>query len=318
MSLQMNSTAEALAGCARRQHGLITLTQLRELGVSRGAVRTRITSGQWRPVEWNVLQMEDGPSTWEQQLLASVLAAGDRAVASHRAAARLWGLTGPPSSAAPPEISVPRASGYRRRGLVTVHRLSDLDLVEPAECGGIPVTPVARTLLDLGAVVNRRQVAQAVVGAVRQGSVGWGQLLDTVIAHARRGRDGVAPLRAVLADHLDDLAALPLGIERLVLLHLRNAQLPAMELDHPLVVDGLVHRLGLAIPDDRVALLPLDDGVGRPLVAHTPAEVAAEAAARAGWTVIAFNRRDILRRPAEVVHRVRCALSGPPAGTGPA
>jgi hypothetical protein len=211
---------------------------------------------------------------------------------------------------------VPRESGYRRRGLVTVDGVVYLDLVEPADCGGIPVTPVARTLLDLGAVVNRRQVAQAAVGAVREGTVGWGQLLDTVIAHARRGRDGVASLRAVLADHLDDLAALPLGVERLVLLHLRNAQLPPAELDHPLVVDGLVHRLGLAFPDERVAVVPLDDGAGRPLVARTPAEVAAEAVARAGWTVIAFDRRDILRRPAEVVHRVRAALADLPAEGG--
>jgi hypothetical protein len=187
---------------AAEQHGLITQARLRELGVSRSTIRTRIANGQWVTADSSVLRIAGTPVTWESRLLAVVLSAGGSAAASHGAAARLWGLRG--FDDAGPELTVVRSSSFRRRGVV-VHRGGDHQLDQPVRRAGIPTTPIGRTLLDLGAVVSRRQVEAAVDEAVTKGLVSWDGLLDTWARYGRRGRDGVGTFRAILTKRVGGL-----------------------------------------------------------------------------------------------------------------
>lgn len=88
--------------------------------------------------------------------MAAVLTAGPETVLSHRSAAALWGML-PPSSVA---IEVTRPTRLRSRPGLRAHR-SALRPDEITRVDGIPVSTVSRTLFDLAAIGNRRQVENA-------------------------------------------------------------------------------------------------------------------------------------------------------------
>lgn len=95
-----------MAVIAARQHSLIALEQLIGLGGSRQLAHRRVKAGLWRRVESGVYFVCGHPFTWEARVLAQVLAAGEGALASHRAGAVLWGVEG--FRRGRPEISVHR------------------------------------------------------------------------------------------------------------------------------------------------------------------------------------------------------------------
>jgi very-short-patch-repair endonuclease len=78
--------------------------------------------------------------------MAAVLACGDGAVLSHRAAGALWGIITAPEVV---DVTVPGDAGRRSRDGIRIHRSSTL---APGDCTAryaIPVTKPARTLEDL-------------------------------------------------------------------------------------------------------------------------------------------------------------------------
>lgn len=89
---------------AALQYGLITWHQLRAAGVPSSTISRWVRAGRLVRVQPQVYLIVGTPPSWEQDLLGAVLAAGPGAVASHRAAAKLWGL----ADDAPVEVTVPR------------------------------------------------------------------------------------------------------------------------------------------------------------------------------------------------------------------
>jgi hypothetical protein len=92
----------------------------------------------------------------EATYLAAVLAAGSRALLSGRAAAHLWGLIKGDS----PTPEVVAATERRIKGVRT-RRCRHLSALDAATCRGIPVTTVARTLVDIAAVLELNALARA-------------------------------------------------------------------------------------------------------------------------------------------------------------
>ncbi|MBW3653649.1 MAG: hypothetical protein KY433_08660, partial [Actinobacteria bacterium] len=89
-----------------------------------------------------------------------MLALGDGALLTHVNAAALWGLR--PSSAARIHVTVPTSAGHRHRGLIVVHRSRALTAADVRRRDAIPVTSVARTLLDLAAMLAPGPLQRAV------------------------------------------------------------------------------------------------------------------------------------------------------------
>ncbi len=87
------------------------------------------------------------------ECLGAVLACGPRALLSHYSAAWLWGLS--PTSPVPIHVTGPSARS--RRPPIRLHRASTLTDADRALRDGIPVTSVARTLLDQAALVDERK-----------------------------------------------------------------------------------------------------------------------------------------------------------------
>ncbi len=129
----MASTIERLvAALAERQHGVVAIWQLMELGLGRGAIQYRDQSAACTASTSGVYAVGHPKLTRQGHWMAAVLAYGPDAVLSHRTAAALWGIgqsswkidvTTPPAGAAandpahtqaPPEDR-PSATASRRR-----------------------------------------------------------------------------------------------------------------------------------------------------------------------------------------------------------
>ena len=148
-----------IAALAERQHGVVALHQLQLLGLSKSAVSKRARGGRLHRIHRGVYAVGHPSLIGRGHWMAAVLACGPRAVLSHRSAAGLWGLR--PDNQHKSDISLPGPSARAKRA-IEVHRSVTLTAEDRTSVGGIPCTTLARTLVDLGDVVNRRAVERAV------------------------------------------------------------------------------------------------------------------------------------------------------------
>src|SRR6266487_6606995 len=100
------SIDSVIAEVAAPQYGLAELGQLDAVGVRRHHVVTRVRSGHLERFRPGVFVVAGSPRSYEQAVLAAVLAAGSHAVASHATAAILWEL--PFVEALAVELTMPR------------------------------------------------------------------------------------------------------------------------------------------------------------------------------------------------------------------
>lgn len=170
-SAQVN---ERVGGTARRQHGIVTTRQLVDAGLSRAAISKRVRSGRLYRIHQGVYSVGHDGLSERARWMAAVLALGPGAVLSHGAAAVLWGLLKPLEG--PIDVSVPNRSGRNRRRGIRLHRHPDLVEWATLSTNGlqtrpqrlvtmrdrIPVTTVARTLVDIRATLPPRLVRRAI------------------------------------------------------------------------------------------------------------------------------------------------------------
>ncbi len=186
----------ALAELAGRQHGRVALWQMQELGLKRSAVTRRVDSGRLQRVHRGVYAVGHHVQTPESAYMSAVLACGPGAVLSHRSAADHWGLR--VSSRARVEVSAPARRGRYLPG-IDAHCSRMLCPAEVTMVRDIPCTTVARTLLDLAEVVDRRALERAIEGAERLRVFDGCQLHD--VLERAVGRRGASVLKAILATY---------------------------------------------------------------------------------------------------------------------
>lgn len=234
-----------LSRLAARRLGVITVSEALAAGVTRAQLRSVQRRGEWTSPARGVLVAAAAPTSWSQECAIAVTAA--RGVVSHRAAARLHRLDG--FDEGPVELTVPRGRATTRLDVIE-HRTTTLGAMDITEVLGMPVTSIARTLVDLGAVVEDDLVEQALDDALRQGfSARWiSQTLERV---DRPGPTGAMALRRVLA-RPDRRGPLPDSVfERVVERACRAVGMPPSVRQHE-VRDRqgrLVARIDVAWPD---------------------------------------------------------------------
>jgi very-short-patch-repair endonuclease len=157
-SLAPEPADRRIAELAGRQHGVVSHRQLRAIGIGPRAIAHRLQQGRLHSVHRGVYAVGHAALTIEGRWIAAVISFGPRTVLSHRAAAALLEIRNPFG----PEVTVP--TWRRRRSGIVVHQLP-LSRDEIMVVKGIPVTTVARTLLDLAAVLRRSDVERAVNAA---------------------------------------------------------------------------------------------------------------------------------------------------------
>jgi very-short-patch-repair endonuclease len=135
---------------------VVSLAQLRELGLTRHQIEGRVATRRLRPLHRGVYAVGHEALTWRARLLAAVCACGPGALASHRAAGAIHGVL----SFSRIEVTV--AHNARARRDIAVHRSRHIAAEDRTVVDAIPATSVARTLVDLADVLNERQLTRAV------------------------------------------------------------------------------------------------------------------------------------------------------------
>jgi hypothetical protein len=175
----------------------VTLAQLIILGLSDSAVRKRARAGRLHRIRRSVYALAP-PSLLplNGRYLAAVLACGPGAILSHRSAADLHGLRKDARAAI--DVSVAGDAARRYDG-IDLHRSRTLTAADITTVDAIPVTTVARTALDLAAVVRRRAVERALDQAEMLAVFDLNALTDQLARNPHH--PGAPALRAILDQH---------------------------------------------------------------------------------------------------------------------
>ncbi len=153
----LGSTVEqSLARIAHDSHGVVTRSEALRAGMTVGEITRRVRSGALLREHRGVYRLGHRAPSVEATYLAAVRACGDEAVLSEGAAAHLLGLVkGRPP---PPMVTTPLS---RRVKGVRIRRTRGLDARDVTVWRGVPVTSVARTLVDLAATLEPGALARA-------------------------------------------------------------------------------------------------------------------------------------------------------------
>lgn len=190
---RLREVDRAIAELAERQHGVVARRQLLAVGIGSGAIDRRVQQYRLHVVHRGVYAVGHGVLSIHGRWTAAVLASGPSAVLSHRSAGQAWKLT--PPARLPIEVTRPTKS--RGRCGIRAYR-SIVPPDERALIGGLEVTFVPRTLLDLASVVTRHQLEKALNETEVRTLTDKLSIPDLLERYPRRR--GSAVLRALIAD----------------------------------------------------------------------------------------------------------------------
>jgi very-short-patch-repair endonuclease len=271
---------------AEGQLGLVASSQLRELHTPKRTVALWIETRRLRVVRQGVLALAGVPASWGQAVMAAVLAAGEGAVASHLTAGALWGL--PNIDRECLEVTTDRPDQRRLRGVIT-HRTLAFLAREHAVRAGIPVTSVARTLVDCSGRLSVAQLGVATDDALRRGILR--------LADLRRCSEGLRPapgrhlkkIHAVLARRLPGYEPGESNLQMRFARDLVAHGLPEPAVEHRVRIGGRRYRIDLAYPSVMLAIEVDGWDVHRTRSAFDHDRARANDLVAAGWTLLRFT-----------------------------
>jgi very-short-patch-repair endonuclease len=282
---QFEKVDARVARVAAGQWTIVDLEELHRCGLSDGAITWRVQSGRLFPRHRGVYSVVPNPPL-EGCFLAAVRACGPDAALSRYSAAVLCDWL--PWDGRDPEVTAPT---LRVHPGIRTYRAAR---VERIFIKGIPVTPPARTLIDLAAAEPYERVRRAVNEALNQRSIKVG---DLVTSHHR----GANKLRAVLAT----AAPTRNEYEDIVLAILLHGGLPMPEVNQ----SQLRYFPDFRWRDQRVILEADSKQFHDQMLARADDFRRQEVLEDHGDTVIRTTWNEITTRPDRVVRRVRGALS---------
>jgi very-short-patch-repair endonuclease len=283
---------------------MVTHRQLGVIGIRGSAITRRVAAGRlvrrYRGV-YAVGYVQDTP---EARWIAAVMACGRGAVLSHLDAAVLWKIYATKGTRI--HVTTTSRSGRTPRG-IQVHRARNLDPADVTMKDGIPVTTVARTLVDLTDMLPSDRILRA----MREAEYLKLLDIDTLIAAVQRanGRRRLTELTNAIDRHTP-------------------GQIVREELEHRFL--ELVHAAGLPSPETNVKVktrrraytvdcLWREEGVAVELdgrAAHVRAAAFEEDRARdaaltaIGMRPLRFTWRRITEEPEEVLAELKATLFG--------
>jgi hypothetical protein len=291
MRAQSTTVEQKLARIAGAQHGVVTRKQLLEAGISRTGIQRLVRKGALLPEYRGVYRVGHGAPSVEASYLAAVYACGEGALLSGRAAGWILGLVrGRPPA---PEVTAPTT---RRVGGVRTRRCGE---IEATVCRCIPVTTVARTLVDLAAEFGQAELARACHEAgVLHGTTP--KQVDTLIARRPNSR-GVAKLRRILHGEVPVTLS---RLERRFLRLLKEAKLPLPETNRP--AGG--RRVDCRWPEQRLTVELDSYTFHRSRHAWEQDRAREREAYARGDDIRRYTWGDVLERPAQMLRELRGLL----------
>jgi predicted transcriptional regulator of viral defense system len=289
-----------VAGLAAGQHGVVGRRQLLDAGLTPSMVDRWVVARRLLVLHRGVYAVGHRSLRREGHWLAAVLAAGPGAMLSHREAAALHGLR--PSNRPMVDVTVP---GQRRVPGVQIHRVARLDRADVTVLDGISVTTVARTLVDLAAVVPGQALRKALEEAERSHCLDAGAIDGALQRTRGRNGRGHAAIRAALADlaaHGTTVTRSPLEDRFLSLLDAHGLPRPSANAwTHGMEVDACWPEARLVVELDGWANHSTRQAFQRDRERSNELEAQ-------GWIVLRFTHGDVVYRPAATAARIEQAL----------
>jgi very-short-patch-repair endonuclease len=228
VQLAARTRERRIAALAGRQHGVVGYAQLVGIGLSRHQIDLRVRSGRLHRLHRGVYAVGHDRVDARGRWMAATLTVPD-SVLSHASAAALWGLRSTASGfhhlTASRRATRPELIAHRRR----------LPAGERTDNDGIPVTTVARTLLDIAATEGAGCLERALREATFLGltdPLGLPALLERY-----PGARGTAIAAGVLADGAYEKRTRS-ELENRFLDFLRERRLPLPETNATIEVGG--------------------------------------------------------------------------------
>jgi len=285
--------AKRLVELAAKQKGVVNRADLISAGVSWKWLRGRLATGEWNRVHRGVFRLGCHQPTREEREMAALLAAGEGAVLSHISAARRLGLDVPRDESV--QITVIASRKPKVRG-ARVWRSRNLSSRDVTNRGGLRLTNLARTMIDLSWVLDDGWLRACFDSAVRQNRTIVSWLWRALSSHGP-GRRGIGRLRALLqeyrrTDEVPDSALESLALE----LASRTGHKPQL---HHNVLNGAHHvaEVDLAWPKLRLGI----ECDGWRHHGTRAAFVRDRARDRAlfslGWSVLRYSWDDVVHHP---------------------
>lgn len=246
--MQRDDAYRAVLELAASQYGAFSRRQAAEREINARQLRREVEKGRLlRPLP-DAFLVTGSAQSWRQSLMVQTLQG--HAVASHRAAAALHGFDGFRPGVV--EVCVPRNRESLERDAI-VHGWRRTDEEDLVFVEGIRCTSRARTLVQLGAVVGRHRVEQALDSALRDG-LSASSIENRLIELWRPGRTGAGVLRGLIEDPRRSGALPDSWFERLVQQVLEAPGLPRPDLQYEVRLESGVRRLDLAYPDVKLGV----------------------------------------------------------------
>jgi very-short-patch-repair endonuclease len=283
---------------------VVTRAQLSELGLHHRAIDHRIRVGRLYPLHRGVYAVAGRRLLGKHgHWMAAVLACAPGAVLSHHAAAALWGIR----RGSRIELTVPR--GRKAKPGIKLH-YANLPDDETTTHEGIPTTTVPRTLLDLGAVIQRDELRSAMRQAeqLRLTDPLW--LGDLILRYPRK--PGTPILEAVAEEAQRGLNVVKEELEERFQAFLLNAGLPLPSTN--VLIEGF--EVDCVWPAVRL-IVELDSRTHHAIAHAFEADrVRDRRLEAAGWCVVRITWRQLHDTPDEVEADLRKLLAPAPAPPG--
>jgi len=290
-----------------RQHGLVRVAQLVELGIPSGSLAHAVSAGHLERLSERVLRVGGSAPSSDQLAMAAALDVPGGAVALHSAAA-LWQLPG--FELEPVHVLTDRTPHRGGHHLGVVHssvRFSpSTDVVD---LRGIPVTSPLRTLCDLAGHLRWDRLDLLCERMLGRRLLRVARLHEHAAGLPRRGgARGTAAIRRLAIERGPDHRPVESGLEHRFQSILRDADEPPFERQVDLGDDdGWIGRVDFADRAHRLIAEVQSDLFHSARVDLVRDEVRIGRFRRAGWTLLEIREFDIWHRPDRVVAMVRDA-----------
>jgi hypothetical protein len=289
-----------VARLAADQHGHISIGQLRACGLSDNAVASRVRNGRLHRRYRGVYCVGHEAVTLTGTFIGAVLACGDNAVLSHRAAAAYHEMLR--WDGRDPEVTVVGSVARHVDG-IRVRRSRTLDRRDVWRRDSILVTSPARTVLDVATDMPARELRRMVRQAQAEGRVTVRQLSE-VLDRGGRHR-GAATLRLLIADGPTPTRS---EFEDLMLDLLGRAGIPRPLVNEPLRLGGRTITPDLLFPHLRL-VIELDGRAWHDHALAREEDADRQAILEAhGYRVLRITWHQLVRHPKQTLARINAAL----------
>jgi len=291
-----------LEGIAATQGGVVTRDQALAAGLTDKQIKNRIDAHRWTRLTaggYRAITMSG-----RRNLVRAATTLLPSCVASHFSAGALHSLRHLDTRVVSVTVHSRTTHVFPN---VRVFRSHDVSPDHLVKVGFIPTTSTPRTIVDLAAVVHPMQLRLIVDDAIASGKTTAPSIRYVLAQVARRGKPGVAALRAELENwSVPDRGESPLELAGNRLL--KSAGLRGWKTEFP-IPWAIDKRFDVAFPESHLAI----EWDSRRW--HTQGEALDRDRARDaetlvhGWRTLRFTWTDVHRRPGYVVATIQSVLA---------